>query len=191
VVYRVSDIELWIAPLDRRSPPRKLSVRQSSGLAVSANGDMFYTAQAGNGNSLYRVRPDGIEQKLLDLPAEPVRGFSVSPDGRWAAFPWGVYPLGGGSPVAVCNHCNVSWGPDGHSMLLHFNVLMGAKNASVILPYKNGALPSLPRASIGLEDAEKIPGAQVIASVGATVSGSSIAYQKVAQQANLFRITLP
>ncbi len=197
VAYRDSAFDLWIAPLDRRSPPRKLSARQSRGVQLVASGDVFYYAQEGNGSPLYRLQPDGTERKALDLPGDLFRGFSVSPDGRWVActpedLAAQAYPLAGGKPVVVCPYCFVTWGPDGRSMLLHFAPFTNEGDVSVVLPYKDGALPALPSGGVsGFEDAARLPGAQVIPSFDAAVAGSSYAYVKDTPQANLFRITLP
>jgi len=197
VVYRDSASDLWIAPLDRRSPPRKLPARPSIGISVSAAGDIFYVAQEGKSSQIYRLQPDGAEQKVVSLPAERLRGFSVSPDGRWIAFtaedlPTRVEPLGGGNPMVVCANCRVAWGADGRSMLLHFAALMGDRDICVAIPYKGGALPALPRGGVSrVEEAAKLPGAQVIPSAIAAVAGSAYAYVKITPLANLFRITLP
>jgi Tol biopolymer transport system component len=196
VIYRVSTPGLWLAPLDRRSPPRRLTDRQSRGLALTSAGDIFYLAPEGNRSLLYRLQPDGTEQKAVDLSGELVRSFSISPDGRWVAFsaegmPTQVRLLSGGDSTSVCANCSVTWGSDGHSMLLHFAALMGERAVSVALPYKGGALPTLPRGGVKSEDAAKLPGTQLIPSSASAVAGASYAYVKVNPQANLFRITLP
>ena len=74
--------QLWIVPLDRRSPPR--AVPNVNGFLGSprfvASGEIAF--RMGSERFLYAVQEDGTGlRRLLDRPTLTIRG--LSPDGRW------------------------------------------------------------------------------------------------------------
>jgi hypothetical protein len=89
---------MWLASLDRRSSPRQISSSANEFNPVfGPAGDIFFLAQEGRFNFLYRVNADGtgrqkvLYEPMLDTPR-------VSPDGQWVALK--VRYLGKKRPMA-------------------------------------------------------------------------------------------
>src|ERR1022692_3286680 len=60
---------LWLAPLDRRSPPRQIPNIEGEQPVFGATGEVFFRRVEGTSAFLYRVKQDGGEQrKAIDLP---------------------------------------------------------------------------------------------------------------------------
>jgi len=198
VGYRDSHNNLWIAQLDRGSPPRNLSMNQTQRVYFDGLGDIFYRVQESGESYLYSMKLDGSDQRKA--LAQPSRGhYSISPDGKSVGTSSvesisRIHPLAGGDPVPVCVGCAlVSWAADGKSMLFYFRAEMGQKTVTVNIPLKGGALPSLPPQGVrGSEDAAKLPGAVAFSSeTPGAAAGSAYAYVRINAQGNLFRIALP
>jgi hypothetical protein len=189
----------WLASLDHRTPPRKLSSKKVQSVQVMSSGNVYYSVVEGSESQLYRMQPGGGETRILayDASVRPRNVTSISPDEKWVAYVLAqrlqAVPMGGGSPTELCRDCYVTWGADGRSMLFHFFALMGEKNASVQVPCQPGALPALPAAGVSwLEEAAALPGARVILSdSAAAATGSVYAYVQASRHSNIFRITLP
>jgi Tol biopolymer transport system component/tRNA A-37 threonylcarbamoyl transferase component Bud32 len=198
VAYRDAAQDLWIARLDRRLPPRKLAAKRSRNIQLMASGNLYYWTQEGEDPGLYRMQPDGNENKVEVAELRgAMRGGFMSPDEKWFAL-LGVgqtqaVPLAGGNPVALCMRCIVTWGADSRSIIFNYRALMGGKNRSVMVPVKPGTLPALPSAGLtGQEEAVKLPGAQVIPYDGpVAATGSAYVYTETNHHSNIFRITLP
>ncbi len=198
VGYRDSHNNLWIAQLDRGSPPRNLSMNQTGHVYLDGLGDIFYRVRESGESYLYSMKLDGSDQRKA--LAEASRGnYSISPDGKSVGtlsveLVSRIHPLAGGASVPVCVGCAlVSWAADGKSMLFYFRAEMGQKTVTVNIPLKGGALPSLPPQGVrGSEDAAKLPGAVAFSSQAlAAAAGSAYAYVRINAQGNLFRIALP
>ena len=101
---------LWLAPFDRRSPPRLIPGVEGRSANFSASGEIFFRHTEGASGYLYRVRPDGTGlRKALEQPVFYLNRFS--PDGRWIEA-WAphagiqgaivqMFPLDGGSPIVI------------------------------------------------------------------------------------------
>ena len=65
VVVEVADAEgrnrLWVAPLDRRSPPRQIPNVEGDGPLFLSNGEVVFRGKEGDYGFAYRVRTDGTE----------------------------------------------------------------------------------------------------------------------------------
>jgi Tol biopolymer transport system component len=185
---------LWIAPLDRRSAPRKLSDRRSLGVDLMASGNLYHLVPEADGVWLYRLRPDGNDSKALNVQG---RGLAVSPDEKWASSNVNgdslAIPLSGGNPVRLCRRCFSTWGVDGRSMLFHYRSVMGDRDLTVQIPCKPGSLPALPQDGLsGRAEAEKFPGARTFSSyMPPSAAGDVYAYIERTRHANIFRLTLP
>jgi Tol biopolymer transport system component len=198
VAYQDEKSNLWIAPLDRSSSPRKFSMSQTQGIDFDNFGHIFYAVQEGAEYYLYRMNLDGSDRrKAFERPLVTPNEV-VSPDGRWLAHQSKdrivvVQPLSGGDQVAACVRCTPAWAPDGASLLLHFRSLMGERDMTAIIPLRGGELPRFPPLGLlGVEDAGKLPGAVVFPSVSqGSAAGSAYVYDRLVLQGNLFRITLP
>jgi serine/threonine protein kinase len=97
VVMQIEDSQgkqrLWVAPLDRGSPPHQIPNVEGVSPRFGPTGEIFFRrfeglTMMGSVGSIYRVRPDGsgarkaIEQQVLIMR-------DVSPDGRWVNA-WGA-----------------------------------------------------------------------------------------------------
>ena len=101
---------LWLAPLDRSSPPRQIPNVEGRKPLFGPGGEIFFRHNEGPSGFLYRIHPDGSGlRKALEQPVlSPSR---IPPDGRWieawAPLPGNkpsavqMFPLDGGSPVVI------------------------------------------------------------------------------------------
>jgi len=92
---------LWVAPLDRSSPPRQILNVEGGQPRFAPNGSVYFrhnegaSTAAGSLGFIYNVRPDGSGlRKAIDAPVNTF--YAVSPDGRWVEA-WA--PLKGNGPA--------------------------------------------------------------------------------------------
>jgi Tol biopolymer transport system component len=205
---------IWVAPLDRSEPPRRLSPEGQSGEerpVFGPSGDIYYMEQeSGQTWLLGRMKPDGTNRQTLSSDRITFL-ISVSPDERWAI----VWKAGNGHDTmalslvgeqlrALCSCAaepifqdspRVSWSSDGRTMII--NVRSGATSgaSAAILPLAPGeSLPSWAKPTApSADDLLHLPGAQQVreVSVAPGGSGESYAYTRETQQRNLFRVRLP
>ena len=73
---------LWLAPFDRRSPPRQIPGVEGRSAQFGPSGEIFFRYTEGSSGFVYRVMPDGTGlRKALEQPVFYL--VAVSPDGRW------------------------------------------------------------------------------------------------------------
>jgi len=209
---------VWVATLDRSSPPRQVTTRDARKAFFGASGDVLFTGQEKGTNFLYRVKESGDDApELVPTPSYLGRqvfladtGFSVSPDGKWVVVEGPndempnavvVYPVGGGSPRLICEKCaqsvsfergpapyNVNWSSDGTLLYLRFQESIYA------IPLQPGqALPPIPAA--GFRTADEITalrGARLIG-LGAFPGPDPAvhAFMKFFIQRNIYRVSVP
>ena len=89
---------LWIVPLDRHSPPRRIPNAEGGRQPIFApDGDILFRRGEGTTNFVYRIRPDGsrirkaLEQEIMLL-------VGVSRDGR-SIVAWSFLPDGEGTAL--------------------------------------------------------------------------------------------
>jgi Tol biopolymer transport system component len=200
---------IWLASLDRGSPPRQIA-RNADSVSFGANDELIFRSLAEN-NALVRIKQDGTGRQ--QITATPVLDkFGVSPDGRWVI----VYspgagqaqgatlavPTHGGAPRRICRQgaCLATWSSDGR----FFYVLNSAANArdaatlardkTVAIPVPSGqSLPDLPADGLDLATTQlAIPGARVIdqALISPGPDPSTYVFTRTDLQRNLFRIPL-
>ena len=115
----------WIARLDRRSPPRQLSIGEALGPVFGHRGCVYYRAPENGEYFIFEHDPaSGTVRKVTSEPA--VNAPSVTPDGQWLLSTTPVsgddaavvrfYPVDGGSPVEFCTRCFPKWTSDGREM---------------------------------------------------------------------------
>jgi Tol biopolymer transport system component len=76
-----SPSEIWLATLDRRSPPR-LITRAGDEVFFMGEAQLIFRGLGKNANFLFRINRDGSgRQRVLETPIVSLRG--VSPDGSW------------------------------------------------------------------------------------------------------------
>jgi serine/threonine protein kinase len=102
---------LWLAPLDRHSPPHQIPNIEGTSPVFGLRGELFFRAADG---LVYQVREDGTGlRKMIEKPISFVK--SISPDGQWLVVAAGetfVYPTGGGRLLRVGGDMDLGWTPD-------------------------------------------------------------------------------
>jgi hypothetical protein len=215
VVMETADREgkprLWLAPLDRSSPPHQIPNLGGESPRFGPDGEIFFRRRAegssrepgmvGSPGFVYRVRPDGtgmrkaLEQTIFLL-------WGVSPDGgwisAWAPLPGNgfssvqAFPLDGNPSVAV-GWVPFGWSKPGWPRGVWF--APGFVNGIYVVPLApDQILPRIPAGGFRSEDqlanlpgALKIPAGRVAFSPWPDV----YAYYHGTIQRNLYRIPIP
>ena len=200
---------LWIAPIDRRVPPRQLSppkAPEESQGQFGPKGEIFFVSLEQGVATLFRLRKEGGEREKI--PSPPVIALSaVSPDGQWlvanvasasakATDVTVAYPLGEGSPAQLCDsRCYVAWSPDSKFLYVTPAGIGGAKAQSTYaIPLTHGKMfpqellvpgQSLETKLNSLKGAKKIPKA-----IAPGPNPSIYSFLNVFHRSNLYRIPI-
>jgi Tol biopolymer transport system component len=205
---------VWVATLDGRSAPRRLtSMNFVRGALFGADDEVLFVGGQSGSTFLYRIKADGSElQKVIPDPVAFFYG--VSPGGKSVAVGSTperqnsivVYPVDGGSATTICAACAssggperggrtlplVSWSPDGKFLYL---IEPGRNGYTYALSLRPGqVLPALPASGIQLQgDTAALPGARLIAQQQVFVgpNPSVYAFTRVTTQRNIYRIPVP
>ncbi len=214
VVMETADGEgkprLWLAPLDRSSPPHRIPNVLGGSPRFGPGGEIFFRRRAegssqeggmeGSPGFVYRVQADGtgmrkaLEQEILVL-------WTVSPDGRWisawAPLPGNgpssgqAFPLDGKPPVSV-GWVGFGWSSPGLPKNVGFVPFFG--NATYIVPLApDQILPRIPAGGFRSEDEiARLPGARRIPAwpVAFGPSPDVYAFYRGTIQRNLYRIPI-
>jgi Tol biopolymer transport system component len=199
---------LWIAALDRRSPPRRIAGVQGSHPVFGANGEVFFNMAEGASRFAYRVRQDGSGlRKLSERPVAGVRG--ISADRQWVIVRVPedsgtvglAVPVAGGDPIpllgsALSDTVQLRWSPDGRQMFASFGATTGyalvGHTYAVALPLGR-MFPEVPAGGFASEaEIAALPGARRIEAfdLAPGPSSNTYAFSRGATQRNLFRIPL-
>ncbi|MBI3698351.1 MAG: serine/threonine-protein kinase [Acidobacteria bacterium] len=202
--------QLWLAPVDRRSPPRLVPSAEGDQPFFGAGGELFFRAAEGGRNFVYRIREDGSgRQKAVPQPIIQFRG--VSPDGQWVlaetgvpgqqeGFPTFAYPVQGGPPVRIYRpDWRAKWTRDGRRFYISASsgvMTAYAVGRTFIFPLQPGRmLPDLPPTGFqGEAEMAARPGVQIIESGGDVALGPTPSIYAVSRETvhrNLYRIPLP
>jgi DNA-binding winged helix-turn-helix (wHTH) protein/Tol biopolymer transport system component len=199
--------QLWLAPVDRSSPPQR--VGNVSGLSpyFGPNGQIVFERTEGNANYLEQVRPDGSGlSKVVPYSIIEIQG--ISPSRQWlmavVPAPPGVeapavmaIPLDGGPARRMCaGYCLPSWSSSGKFLFIPVEApSRTSPGRSLAIPVGPGeTLPDLPSAGIEpMADASVVPRAQSVPRAD-LVPGRDLdhyAYVKTTVHRNLYRVSLP
>jgi Tol biopolymer transport system component len=190
---------LWMASIDRRSPPRQIPGVEGDDPLFTTDGEILFRSREGDYGYAYRVKPDGTG--LRKASEYPVIGtLAVSPDRKWLA----VYaraanqqvgttvalPLGGGPAVQIFQESSrAKWSPDGKSLMLT------STGTTYVLPVPAGrTLPLIPEGGFrSEEELEKAAGVTVIRDddLAPGPTPDVYAFSRETVQRNLYRIPLP
>jgi hypothetical protein len=203
VVMQTADREgknrIWLAPLDRRSPPRQIPNVEGDGPLFAAESQILFRGKEGTYGFAYRVNADGTG--LRKVSEHPVIGATgISPDGKWlvvyarpnteSAGGTLALPLDGGTPIQIYgSSLGARWSADGRSLFLLIH------HSTYVVPLPPGRmLPAMPAS--GYQSAEEIaaiPGARVIhnADVAPGPTPDVYAFSHETVQRNLYRIPVP
>ncbi len=212
VVYttapRNAKSQLWLAPIDRSSPPKQLSASGETNPRFGPAGKILFRFTEGNANYLQQMNQDGAGRaKVVPYPIIEIQG--ISPGRKWlmAMLPYPddkrvspmpmAIPLEGGPPRRMCvSYCAPTWSPSGRFLFLAVEPASQTNpGRSLAIPVGPGeTLPDLPPEGLA-------PGAQpdvVPGSVSVNreqlVPGEDpghYAYVNTTSHSNLYRISLP
>jgi serine/threonine protein kinase len=188
---------LWLAPLDRSSPPHEIPNVEGGSPRFVAGGDIVFRRPEGTTRAeraikyLYRVHPDGTGiRKVLERPIA-IMG-NVSPDGHWfnawAPHVVEVFPVNGGASIMIGGG-EFQWFPGA--------VAFGASDGKTtyIVPVEPGQiLPRIPAGGFHSdEELARLPGARKIDAqpLSPGPSPDIYAFYRGTTQRNLYRIPIP
>jgi eukaryotic-like serine/threonine-protein kinase len=196
--------EIWVAPLDRRSPPRRVAMSGAQYGIFRGNNELVILACSGPRQEChaYRQGLDGSEPAILLGGARVANVIDVSPDGRWLSLMVPVPDTIGalipvamnvetGEQVRLCDFCAAGWSRDGRYML--FDVAPpGNRGTTWAVPIPPGRLlPPIPAAGFQAADVPRIPGARRLqGSVGRSTAVDSYVASHERLRRNLYRIPL-
>ena len=190
---------LWLAPLDRRSPPRQIPNIEGEQPVFGATGEVFFRRVEGTSAFLYRVQEDGGElRKAFDVPIVGLSG--ESPDRNWLALGSGgvvIFRVDGGAPLRTqirASATTLSWSGDGKHLFVQGKGPANLDKA-YILPLSPGQMvpESIVHGLPSEQEILKLPGARVIP-LGNVVPGPTAdiyAFTRESVQRNLYRIPVP
>ena len=200
------EIGIWLASLDRRSPPRQIA-RGGDQASFAPDGTLIFRQMDRNANYLYRINRDGTGgERLSTTPI--VNKSPISPDGAWVIVNRAVsaeagskgaervetvaIPLRGGESKRICAfNClpEVAWSFDGQFLM---RTPDPARMAVIPIP-AGQSLPALPASGISsLAEVLALPGAHVIEPQPTNPGAKATTYvfMKTQFRRNLFRIHL-
>jgi serine/threonine protein kinase len=197
--------QIWIAPLDRSAPPRRIAENGESVPHFGPNNEVLFQLTDGKAYYLAAMSRDGSgRRKVFPDPTIDING--MSPDrrlislavGHTSAVPVGVvYSLVGHSVRQICDFpCPVAWSPDGRYVYIEI-VPASRENPlgrTAAIPVPPGeSFPSIPPVEVyHAEEWAKIPGVKIVEhdNIAPGPDPSTYAYIKASVHANLFRIPL-
>jgi eukaryotic-like serine/threonine-protein kinase len=202
----VGHSQIWIAPLDAGSPPRRLASMEYADRALfDPNGGLLFAGGEGGVMYLYHVNEDGTGlRKLLLGPVSFL--YSISPDGKavavWVGSDVYVDSYDGSSRRLICKGCGtageenrgvtpslLSWSPDQKFLFVH----VSSRRQTYAVPLRPGQLlPALPAEALTRYETN-FPGAKVLPESRAFggPNPSVYAYPRVTTHRNIYRIPVP
>ena len=151
----VGNTELWLAPVDRSSPARRIGDSGGTRPHFGPRGQILFQATEGNFSYLEQMNPDGSgRSKVVPYPISTIQ--SISPGRRWvmavAPLPEGTgvrpkaIPLDGGPPRTMCDGCSPTWSSTGRFLFIPVEApSRTSPGRSLAIPVGPGeSLPPLP-----------------------------------------------
>ena len=202
---------LWLAPFDRRSPPRQIPDVDGEQPVFGADDEIFFYRRQGSEGFAYRIRTDGTGlKKVIDRPITEIQG--VSPDRHalvvsdlneelTTSSATQAFPVAGGPPVRVySDNSRLRWHRDAGVVVLTVGRptergASGVPARSYILPLPPGRmLPDVPAGGFRSEsEIAAIPGVRMIESADVTPGPTPdvYAFSREGVQRNLYRVPVP
>jgi len=198
--------ELWVAPIDRSSPARRIGNSGEATPHFGPEGQIIFQMTEENHNYLERMKADGSgRSKVVPYPINDLEG--ISPGRHWATaiipLPDGsglgemAISLDGGQSQQICReYCVPKWSSNGHYVYVAVELPSQANpGRSLAIPLGPGEhLPKLPGGGIKiLDEPSVVPGAFSVNRADFVPGGdpSRFAYVNTTMHRNLYRISLP
>jgi len=202
--------QIWLAPLDASSPPRRLASTEYADRALfDPHGGVLFAGGDGGVYYLYHVNEDGTGLRKL-LPGTVSFLYAISPDGKavavWVGSDVYLEAYDGSSQTLICKGCGtageenrgvtpalLSWSSDRKFLYVHAS----RARQTYAVPLRPGQLvPALPPdgfVSLSAKDVEKLPGAKAFPEPRAFggADPSIYAYPRVTTHRNIYRIPVP
>jgi Tol biopolymer transport system component len=194
---------LWVAALDRQSPPRQIPGVQGRTPFFGQAGEIFFRNIWGKEVRAYGVHADGTGlRRLSEQPIEGLHG--ISADGRWVIakvrakdnkMGFVALPVQGGSPVPFLPAEVAAWSADGSRIFLSrtsASLLSVQIGRTYVLPLSDGkTFPALPKEDP--PDLAALRGVKVIDAydVAPGPRPDLYAFARSTVLRNLYRIPLP
>ena len=212
---------LWIAPLDRTAPPKRLFGGDVERVFFDPAGNIYFLHKTPRQRFVHRLRAPGydVDELITNLPVRYIH--SLSPDGEWVV---GVSDISDGSgmqltaistkgkpPRLICGFCGggggparilappISWTRDGRALLVSAQFIAPAgafgPDYTIAIPLKGGAsLPDLPARGVdSVQDLLHLPGARRVLkqNVFPGATPEQLFAYEPTTLRNLYRIELP
>jgi serine/threonine protein kinase/Tol biopolymer transport system component len=212
VVYCAPDAQgksyVWIASLQRRFSPRRLSPTENDRVFFGPDGTIiFHRSEAGH-QFVFHMKEDGTQQeKLLSYPDLIMK--SVSPDGQWiialgpalgkekltAVF---AYPIQGRASVRICTYCDAAWSHDAKFFFLRLRAEGSGEGGKVFVIAQAPGRPTPDFPSGGVDREKDLSGLPVvqkldlegISHISFGHDPSVYAFSRVSVNRNLYQIPL-
>jgi serine/threonine protein kinase/Tol biopolymer transport system component len=208
VVDKQGRQRLWVAPIDRRLPPRQIPNVEGQRPVFGPGGEIFFRSIEGTTTHICGIHQDGTG--LRRVAEEKLGGYpiSISPDGHWLLARNGgegpvvvAYPVRGGSTVPILGHKSgildpiLRWSSDGRLFLISVPTsALGTSGRTYVVPLpRQQWLSQIPSGGIqSEEEIASLPGTHRIEAFQVVSPSPEIyAFVRETAQRNLYRIPLP
>jgi dipeptidyl aminopeptidase/acylaminoacyl peptidase len=206
---------IWIAPLDRRSPPRQLTQDREFRARFGPNGQIIYVSSA-QPLHLMRMNEDGSDRREISqdpiiylIDVDPVHGWvtatTASSQGDGSNELRG-YSLNGGPSTVICDICiagvgpgriqapPASFSPDGNWLYFGLRFAGEGSTSTAAVPLRNGVPVNLVRdGHMREQDVVRYLGAKLLPEreVFPGKDPARYLYTRSSALTNIYRITLP
>ena len=189
---------VWIARLDRRTPPR-IVAQDASMVSFGAHNDLFFVSLGEKTSQFVHSDLNGEGRVRVSDFGPIINRSTVSPDGSWVVLyatladrNLGTFavPVGGGDPRKLCTVvCDVWWSGNGSRLFVNI-----PNQRTLVIPILPGqVLPDVPATGFDIPpDRLTIASLQVLdePEIVPTSDPSSYVYVKTETRKNLYRIPL-
>jgi hypothetical protein len=196
-------LRLWLAPLDRGSPPRQIPNIEGEQPVFGATGEVFFRSVEADSAFLYRVQEDGGGlRKAFDMPVVALLG--ESPDRNWLALGSRagegviIFRVDGGAPLRtqlVPAQTAIRWSGDGKHLFVQRRGSANNSDKAYVLPLAPGHMvpESIANGLLSEQEILKLPGARVISTneVAPGPTADIYAFRRESVQRNLYRVPAP
>ena len=192
----LGQLQIWVAALDRRTPPRRIpSASQIDEPLFVANDEVCFRALDNGKHYAECSKLDGTSRRRA-IATPIVDLYSISPDRKWlttedpfesngSTLRGIAHEFNGTGTITLCDNCDVWWSADAHTVYFRFDERTTGK--TVAMP-TTSTFPRLPHGGVGTPaEAQRLPGARLIDPAREPLP---YAYVKSIVQRNLFRIPL-